>query len=294
MHDLLYHPQLRISATESVDLSKIPSMFQGDLGISAKKLLKQAQKRLYHQQRMLYATDRHSILLVFQAMDAAGKDSTIRSVFSGMNPTGFQVSSFKAPSKLELDHDYLWRCQQALPERGRIGIFNRSHYEEVLVCRVHPEYVLGQRIPGIDQLEQLDLDFWNGRMKQIADWEDHLVKNGTVILKFFLNVSRQEQKRRFVSRIEEQHKNWKFSLGDLKERERWDDYMFAYEQLLSKTSTERAPWFVIPADDKPTMRALVAEIIAQQFDQLELTYPSLDQKGRDELAEGQKILENED
>lgn len=295
MHSFLTDKQINTSLQSPFVLSDHPCDYKGDLQSDkkAKKRLKAANRKIADLQRKLYATDHHSVLLVFQAMDAAGKDSTIRSVFSGVNPTGFQVSSFKAPSKKELDHDYLWRCQIALPERGRIGIFNRSHYEEVLVCKVHPEYVLGQNIPGVDSLEKLNAEFWEGRYRQIHDWERHLSDNGTMILKFFLNVSRDEQKRRFQSRIDDQRKNWKFSLGDVHERQLWDKYMQAYESAINATSTAASPWLVIPADNKAIMRAMVAEIVAERLESLDLSYPKMNQKAMAEMKEGQEILEKE-
>lgn len=295
MHSFLEDIQINTALSKGRTLADFSSDYTADIRTEkqAKKRLKAANKKMAELQRMLYASDNHSVLLVFQAMDAAGKDSTIRSVFSGVNPSGFQVSSFKAPSKKELDHDYLWRCQMALPERGRIGIFNRSHYEEVLVCKVHPYYVLGQNIPGIDQLSDLDQAFWDKRYRQIADWERHLVENGTIILKFFLNVSKEEQKRRFLSRIEEQKKNWKFNIGDLKERQLWDQYMEAYQMAINKTSTAESPWLVMPADNKAIMRAMVAETVVQRLEQLNLKYPSMDQKASEELQSGKEILEKE-
>ena len=245
--------------------------------------------RLAELQRQFYAHDRYALLLVFQAMDAAGKDSTIRAVLSGVNPAGCQVESFKQPSKKELDHDFLWRTAVALPERGRIGVFNRSHYEEVLVVRVHPEYLGGQKMPaqsfdpatGASGLEAL----WQSRYESIRDFEKHLARNGTVILKFFLNVSRAEQANRFLDRLVTPRKNWKFSLGDLKERELWDRYMEAYEDALRATSTPWAPWFVIPADDKKYMRKTTAQIITDVLEGLSLAWPFVE-KGAFEQREG--------
>lgn len=237
-----------------------------------KKTLKKHRKLFSELQRKLYAHDKQALLLIFQAMDAAGKDSTIRAVTSGVNPAGFQVSSFKQPSKLELDHDFLWRSAQRLPERGRIGIFNRSYYEETLVVRVHPQYLQYQKLP-----HQPDLDtLWQERYQSIVDHENHLVRNGTVILKFWLNVSREEQKNRFLSRLDNPEKYWKFSAGDLKERALWDNYMQAYEDMINATSTSAAPWFAIPADDKPWMRAEVARIIVETLQSLDLKYPEAD------------------
>jgi PPK2 family polyphosphate:nucleotide phosphotransferase len=295
MGKYLYDTNLRVDSGKSFDLGSYATTYQADISSEeqAKKLLKNANKRLYKLQRKLYATDNHSVLLVFQAMDAAGKDSTIRSVFTGVNPTGFQVSSFKAPSKNELDQDFLWRCQKALPQRGRIGIFNRSHYEEVLVCKVHPNYVIGQNIPGIDSLEAITPTFWEERYTSIYNWERHLAANGTIILKFFLNVSKEEQKRRFLSRINEPKKNWKFSFGDMKERALWPKYMEAYQDAINHTAKPYAPWYVIPADSKPIMRALVAQIVAERLEELHLNYPSVGKKEQEEMQEALKILNND-
>jgi len=237
-----------------------------------KKQLKSLTAKFSELQRKLYAQDQHSLLLIFQAMDAAGKDSTIRAVTKGVNPAGFQVSSFKQPSKLELDHDFLWRSAIRLPERGRIGIFNRSYYEETLVVRVHPEYLGAQKLP-----RQPDLDtLWSERYSSIVEHERHLARNGTVILKFWLNVSREEQKNRFLSRLNEPKKYWKFSGGDLKERALWDDYMHAYEDMIDATSSSFAPWFAIPADNKLWMRVQVAGIIVDTLKSLGLAYPTAD------------------
>lgn len=244
-----------------------------------KKWLKQRSRDLYALQRTLYADNRHSLLLIFQAMDAAGKDSTIRHVFSGVNPAGFQVSSFKQPSKEELDHDFLWRSSKALPERGRIGIFNRSYYEETLVVRVHPEYLAGQRIP---QLPALD-DLWPQRFASIRNHEEHLAQNGTTVLKFFLNVSQEEQHKRFRDRIDEPESQWKFSAGDLKESALWPKYMQAYEDCLQQTSRPLAPWYAIPADHKPYMRYVVADIVARTLENMAIRYPEPSDADRDEM-----------
>lgn len=238
---------------------------------SLKSDLKDLVEELDELQRVLYANDRFSLLLVFQAMDAAGKDSTIRAVMSGVNPQGCQVYSFKKPSKEELDHDFLWRTSKSLPERGRIGVFNRSYYEETLVVRVHPEYLGGQRIAVPENLD----DLWQERFRAIREHERHLVNNGTVILKFWLNVSKEEQKNRFLDRLCNPEKNWKFEAGDLKERGHWEEYMHAYEQALNATSTPEAPWFAIPADDKPYMRTQVAQIITDKLKSLGLKYPEV-------------------
>jgi PPK2 family polyphosphate:nucleotide phosphotransferase len=240
-------------------------------------------------QRILYAHNRHAVLLVFQALDAAGKDSTIRAVASGINPAGCQVSNFKQPSAEELDHDFLWRSASRLPERGRIGIFNRSYYEEVLVVRVHPEYLAHQRLPEGFDPERI----WEDRFDSIRDREQHLARNGTVILKFWLNVSRQEQKRRFLARIDVPEKNWKFSAADVRERAHWDAYMHAYEEALRATSRPWAPWFAIPADDKPFMRLAVAKILRNTLKGMELHYPEVDDAQRARLQEMRALLEDQ-
>lgn len=260
-----------------------------ELAISSKKYKKELKviiKELRDLQHILYAHDRHAILLIFQAMDAAGKDSTIRAVMTGINPAGCQVYSFKKPSDLELDHDFLWRTNKCLPERGRIGIFNRSYYEEVLVVRVHTEILNYQNLPDPINLESI----WQERFESICDVEKHLARNGTVILKFWLNVSEQEQKNRFLRRIDEQEKHWKWSSADLKERVHWEDYMRAYEDALNATSKAWAPWYVIPADNKPFMRYSVAKILRNSLQSLELKYPTLDAKERENLAHAREQL----
>ena len=246
--------------------------------VANKRALQEEVAALYELQRKLYADNRFALLLVFQAMDAAGKDGTIRAVMTGVNPAGCQVSAFKRPSAEELDHDFLWRVQRRLPERGRIGIFNRSHYEEVLVVRVHPEILDGQRLPYRSK------KLWKERYESIRDMERHLARNGTVILKFFLNVSKDEQKKRLLERIDDERKNWKFEAGDLDTRDRWDDYMDAYEKALNATSRPWAPWYAIPADDKPYMRATVASIVRRTVEALPIAYPTLDLEARAALA----------
>ncbi len=252
--------------------------------------LKERIQELRELQRILYAHDHHAVLLIFQAMDAAGKDGTIRAVMSGVNPAGCQVSSFKAPSSEELDHDFLWRTNRRLPERGRIGIFNRSYYEETLVVRVHPEYLKGQRLPDPVPLDKL----WQQRFESIRDMEKHLARNGTVILKFWLNVSHDEQRERFLSRLDEPEKHWKFSSGDVRERGHWQDYMDAYQDALRSTSRPWAPWYAIPADSKSFMRLQVAEIIVSSLQKLGLRYPEVDKKERAKFDEMRTLLNNED
>jgi PPK2 family polyphosphate:nucleotide phosphotransferase len=237
-------------------------------------------------QDMLYAQDQWSLLLIFQAMDAAGKDGVIKHVMSGLNPQGCQVASFKAPSSEELDHDYMWRCQQHLPERGRIGIFNRSYYEEVLVVRVHPEILRGQRLPPV----LMDAKIFKRRFEDIAEFERHLAHNGTVVRKFFLHVSRKEQKRRFLERLDTPAKNWKFSASDVKERAHWKDYMAAYEEMIRRTSTKEAPWYVVPADNKWFTRTVVAAAVVDALGSLGLHYPNLGPEQLKELAAARRLL----
>jgi PPK2 family polyphosphate:nucleotide phosphotransferase len=252
-----------------------------------RKRMKEDVEAIAELQRRLYAEDRRAVLLVFQAMDAAGKDSTIRAVMSGVNPAGCQVFSFKQPSKEELDHDFLWRTTKRLPERGRIGIFNRSYYEEVLVVRVHPEYLASQRI---DVPRNLD-DLWEQRFAAIRAQEEHLAANGTIVLKFWLNVSPDEQRRRFLSRLDEPHKHWKFSSGDVKERGHWKEYMAAYHTALSATTRPWAPWYAIPADDKPYMRWQVAGIIRMALEKADPSYPTVNATEAARFDEMRTLLE---
>jgi PPK2 family polyphosphate:nucleotide phosphotransferase len=264
----------------------------GGLGITKKQataILAAGVEKLADLQTRLYAQDRWSLLLVFQAMDAAGKDSTIKHVTSGINPQGCQVFSYKAPSHRELDHDFLWRHACDLPERGRIGIFNRSHYEEVLVVRVHPEILAGQHLPP----ELIGKAFWRECYESINDFERHLARNGTRILKFFLNVSKDEQRKRFLARLDDPAKHWKFAMGDVLQREHWKDYMRAYEDALSATSMEWAPWYAVPADHKWFARIAVAQIVVAALEKLDLKYPKLDAKRKKEIAEARKFLERE-
>jgi len=245
-----------------------------------RKLLKAQIAELNEQQQLHYADDRHALLLIFQAMDAAGKDGAIKHVMSGINPQGCQVFSFKRPSAKELDHDFLWRTTQSLPERGRIGIFNRSYYEEVLVVRVHPEILRNQKLPG----DLVDPDkIWRQRYQSITDLEDHLYRNGTRVIKFFLHLSEEEQRKRFLARIDDPGKNWKFSSADIEERKFWQKYMHAYEACLNATSTATAPWFVVPADDKKNARLLISNIILETYKSLKMSYPDTDTKRRAEL-----------
>ncbi len=255
----------------------------------SKKRLKKSIRELDELQKALYAADSHSVLLIFQGMDAAGKDSTVRAVMDGINPAGCQVFSFKKPSQKEIDHDFLWRTTCALPERGRIGIFNRSQYEEVLIVRVHPEILEFQKLPASVNRETI----WADRLESICDQEKHLARNGTIILKFWLNVSKEEQRLRFLARLDDKNKQWKFNFADVRERKSWDDYMRAYEDALNGTSREWAPWYAIPADDKPFMRAAIAEIIVDSLSSVGLRYPQPSDEARAKFAEAREGLSSE-
>ena len=291
MKHLLKDLRICVDKPGPVDLAKFPTD-HGD-ALQNKELkegLEEDREKLYDLQRLFYATDRHALLLVFQAMDAAGKDSCIRHVMSGVNPQGCQVWSFKAPSPEELDHDFLWRHAKAIPERGRIGIHNRSHYEEVLVVKVHPAYVLGQRIPGVRSTADIDEAFWESRYASIRDFEAHLARQGVIIMKFFLHMGRDAQRERFLDRIEDPSKNWKFSLGDVEERGHWDAYQQAYADAIGATAASHAPWYIVPADDQWETRAIVGRLVRERLEELDLRTPELSAKQRDELAEGQRRL----
>jgi PPK2 family polyphosphate:nucleotide phosphotransferase len=285
--------RFRIAEGSKVNLDKHPTDFTGDYEHKDEAVedLARNVRSLAELQDILYAGNLHSLLIVFQAMDAAGKDGAIKHVMTGVNPQGCQVTAFKQPSAEELDHDFLWRCQVALPERGRIGIYNRSHYEEVIVVRVHPEFLDNQQLP--EEVKK-DKDLWKNRFKEIRDWEDHLSLNGTHVIKFFLHLSKDEQKRRFLKRIEQPEKNWKFSANDAREREHWDDYMKAYSEAIEATSTDRSPWFIIPADKKWFARLAVSEVIVQTLESLKLKYPKASGAHNAELVEAKKMLESED
>ncbi len=257
------------------------------------RLLEEGKLKLAEMQDKLYAHDQFSILIIFQALDAAGKDGAVKHIMSGINPSGVKVHSFKVPSSTELDHDYLWRHYISLPARGEIGIFNRSHYENVLVTRVHPGYILKENLPGINTVEDIKNDFWEKRFKQINRFEKNISQNGTVILKFFLHMSKKEQKKRFISRIEDPKKNWKFSPADIAERKFWKEYQKAYEEALSNTSTDYAPWFIIPADDKWFTRLAITYIIYKQFESLNLQYPVVSPEVSAELQKNKEQLISE-
>lgn len=286
----------RLLATPGAEhtVSEFDTHFTGDLTKQeAGALLAEDIEKLSALQGKLYAQDRYSVLVIFQAMDAAGKDGTIKHVMSGINPQGCQVYSFKQPSAEELDHDYLWRINRCLPERGRIGIFNRSQYEDVLIAKVHPEIILSNKLPGVTSLEDVTPKFWKKRYRQINDYERYLTENGTIVIKFFLNVSKDEQKRRFLARLEDEAKNWKFSTSDLKERSYWDDYMKAYSDMLTHTSAEDAPWYVIPADNKWFMRYAVGRILCERMGELDLHYPEMPVEARHKIDDFKKALLDE-
>ncbi len=267
---------------DKVDLSKWSSYIEPPYKSNKKykKLLEDHVSQLSELQHIHYACGKHAILLIFQAMDAAGKDGAIRHVMSGINPQGCQVFSFKSPSALELQHDFLWRTTRNLPERGRIGIFNRSYYEEVLIVRVHPDMLINE---SISDNPKTDTKIWHKRYRSINDMEKHLYINGTHIIKFFLHLSKEEQRKRFLARIDEPDKNWKFSMADIKEREFWDSYMNAYEECLSNTSTKKSPWYIVPADDKQTARLVVSQILLDTMKGLKMYYPKVSEERRAEL-----------
>jgi PPK2 family polyphosphate:nucleotide phosphotransferase len=259
----------------------------------AGELLEEGKVHLSEIQEKLYAHNRYRILIILQAMDAAGKDSAVKHLMSGFNPMGVKVYSFKSPTAQELDHDYFWRHYITLPARGEIAIHNRSYYENVLITKVHPEFILNENLPGINGLSDIGAEFWQKRYQQINLMEKTLHENGTVILKFFLHVSKKEQKKRFLERIDDPAKNWKFSINDLKERGYWSDYQKAYEEALSATSAEHAPWFIIPADDKWYARFVIGQVLRKKFGELDLSFPALSEKQRSELLLAKAALEKE-
>ena len=271
--------QYRVSSGKKVKLSKLPTTYSGKLDKEAGKLeMEEVKQSMNKSQEKLYASSNHSLLIIFQAMDAAGKDSAIEHVMSGLNPQGCQVYNFKTPNEEEYAHDFLWRHYRALPEKGRIGIHNRSHYENVLVCKVHPEYILKEHIPGYEKVSKIDKDFWKARYQSIRSFEQHLTNNGTTIIKIFLHLSKDEQKQRFLDRINDPEKNWKFAGGDLIERKAWEDYQSAYEEAFEETSTESSPWYVIPADKKWYARLIISKIIDNTLKDLKLEFPQLEEK----------------
>lgn len=279
----------RVRAGDKVNLRKWPTKVEAVYKSKQhyQKLLREHVAQLSALQQLLYSSDRYAALLVFQAMDAAGKDGAIQHVMSGVNPQGCQVFSFKRPSRIELQHDFLWRTTRDLPERGRIGIFNRSYYEEVLIARVHPQILHSECVPGAPRD---DMSIWHDRYRSIVDLERHLHRNGTRIIKFFLHLSKEEQRKRFLNRIDEPQKNWKFSLADVKERKFWKQYMQAYEECLTATSTDDAAWYVVPADDKQNARLIVSRIVVDSLDDLKMSYPKTSPERRRELLSIRKRL----
>lgn len=290
--DYNFSDDFLIKENSKFDIKAQNTKYQGKINKDeAKQLLNIEKEKLYLLQEKLYADGSQSLLIILQGMDAAGKDSLVEHVFSGVNPQGCEVTSFKTPSTKEYSHDFLWRHYLALPAKGKIGIFNRSHYESVLVCKVHPEYNLSEKVWS--DVKQFDEKFWENRYESIRNFEKHLANNGTKIIKIFLNVSKEEQKQRFLERIEEDDKNWKFSSGDVTERGFWNDYMKAYQDAIRETSTDYAPWFVIPADQKWFTRVAAIQIIIDALESMNLKFPELSGKDKDALKDSKHKLENE-
>jgi len=282
--------------SKKMKLSEIPTIPKFDLDKDEKKeVLKKTRKKLSEIQDTMYADNRYSVLICLQGMDTSGKDSLIREVFKDFNPRGVVVHSFKTPNSTELEHDYLWRHYVALPERGKFGVFNRTHYENVLVTRVHPEYILNENLPGIRTVDDIPKDFWEKRLKQINHFESHISQTGTIVLKFFLHLSKEEQRQRLLRRLEEAKHNWKFSPGDLKERGFWDDYQRYYEEAINETSNENAPWFVIPADDKELARLIIAKIVLETLEKYtDIKEPALDETIKKHISVYKEQLEKEE
>jgi PPK2 family polyphosphate:nucleotide phosphotransferase len=287
----IHSKDFRVRPGEKVDLGKWPTTVKPVYKSKKqyRKLLEKHVEKLSSLQQLHYASNRFALLLIFQGIDSAGKDGAIRHVMSGVNPQGCEVFSFKQPSVEELEHDFLWRTTCRLPERGRIGIFNRSYYEEVLVVRVHPEILRNEGLPEESRDKE---DIWKGRYRSIVDLEEHLHRNGTLTIKFFLHLSKNEQRKRFLERIDEPYKNWKFSLSDIHERKYWTDYRKAFEACLGATSTQHAPWYVVPADDKENARLIVSHIVINTLSQLKMAYPKTTSKRRRELKSIRKLLAN--
>ena len=278
---------------KAIDLSKVPTnLFNDSSDEDKEQKLDKVQEKLSAFQDVMYAHNRYGVLICLQGMDTSGKDSLIREVFKEFNPRGVVVHSFKTPNSTELEHDYLWRHYLALPEKGKFAIFNRTHYENVLVTRVHPEYILSENLPGIETISDITPQFWEDRMQQINNFEKHITQNGIIVLKFYFHMSKMEQGKRLLRRLEEVEHHWKFSPGDLKERERWDDYMKFYQDAINKTSTEIAPWYIIPSDDKEMARYIVAKIIWEEMQKYtDIKVPELDEKVKANFAEYAKTLQ---
>jgi PPK2 family polyphosphate:nucleotide phosphotransferase len=265
---------------DTIALANIPTnLFNEASDDDKENKLDKVQQKLSELQDVMYAHNRYGVLICLQGMDTSGKDSLIREVFKEFNPRGVEVYSFKTPNSTELEHNYLWRHYLALPEKGKFAVFNRTHYENVLVTRVHPEYIMNENLPGIEEVADITPEFWENRMEQINNFEKHIAQNGTIVLKFYLHLSKEEQRKRLLRRLEEEEHHWKFSAGDLKERERWDDYMKYYEEAINKTSTDIAPWYVVPADDKDMCRYIIAEIMWNEMQKYtDIKEPELDDK----------------
>ena len=280
---------------DSIKLSKLPTNLE--VGASDEKKenkLENVSAKLSELQDVMYAHNRYGVLICLQGMDTSGKDSLIREVFKGFNSRGVVVHSFKTPNSTELEHDYLWRHYLALPEKGKFAIFNRTHYENILVTRVHPEYIMNENLPGIEKVEDVTPEFWENRMEQIKNFEKHITQNGIIVLKFYLHLSKEEQRQRLLRRLEEGKHNWKFSTGDLKEREHWDEYMDYYEEAINKTSTATAPWYVVPADDKEMARYIVAKIIWEEMQKhTDIKNPEIDDKVKANIEMYKDILAQE-
>lgn len=280
---------------DPIELSKMPTLLAVDSSDEEEEdKLDNIREKLSELQDVMYAHNRYGVLICLQGMDTAGKDSLIREVFKEFNSRGVVVHSFKTPNSTELEHDYLWRHYLALPEKGKFAVFNRTHYENVLVTRVHPEYIMNENLPGIEKIEDITPQFWENRMEQIRNFEKHITQNGTIVLKFFLHMSKEEQRGRLLRRLEEENKNWKFSTGDLKERERWADYMHYYQEAINNTSSEYAPWYVVPADDKEMCRYIVGKIIWEEMQKYtDIKEPELDDKIKDNIEMYKEILRKE-
>ncbi|VAW26323.1 Bll6474 protein [hydrothermal vent metagenome] len=280
----------KFKVSKTINLNEIATK---EVDEKAEKKLRKIRKKLSKLQDTMYAEGKYAVLICLQGMDTSGKDSLIREVFKDVNARGVEVHSFKVPTELELKHNYLWRHYIALPAKGKIGVFNRTHYENVLVTRVHPEYIFAENIPSVKKIDDLNSDFYNNRMQEINNFEKYIADNGTIVLKFFLNLSKEEQKNRLLRRLRLKEKNWKFSPADLKERKLWDKYQYCYQELLNKTSKENAPWFVVPADDKPTARLIVAQTILETLKKYNFQEPELPQKYKAEVENYKKQLESE-
>lgn len=280
--------------TRHIKLANIATEYEKNYDDDVKEeKLADTSRKLAKIQEKMYANNRYAALICLQGMDTSGKDSLIRELFKQFNPRGVVIHSFKVPTSTELEHDYLWRHYLVLPEKGKVAVFNRTHYENVLVTRVHPEYLLGENLPGIEKVEDVTPEFWENRFRQINNFEEHIAQNGTIVLKFYLHMSKEEQRKRLLRRLEEEDHNWKFSPGDLKERACWEQYMACYEEAISETSKPHAPWFVVPADDKELCRCIIADILLEELSKYDFPLPDLEEKVEDNIELYRKQLENE-